>query len=114
VSDIFLALVGAIGAPAFVFLVFAVAFGLNPAKAAAWGAIVGMAAIVAIAVMAMYPSAPRVAWSPPDSPMHAPQPAKDNFFDDPPTPQAPGPPEGNWRSSQPNNQVSGPAQGGLY
>jgi hypothetical protein len=41
---------GVIAAPAFVFFVFAVALGRNPAKAAAWGAILGMAAIVMLAI----------------------------------------------------------------
>jgi hypothetical protein len=44
-------ILGLIGAPAFVFFVFAVALGRDPVKAAAWGAILGMAAIVLFVVM---------------------------------------------------------------
>ena len=43
-------LLGVIAAPAFVFFVFALALGLNPVKSAAWGAILGMAALVCFAL----------------------------------------------------------------
>jgi hypothetical protein len=44
-------LLGVIAVPAFVFFVFAVALGRNAVKAAAWGAILGMGLIVAMAAM---------------------------------------------------------------
>jgi hypothetical protein len=46
---------GVIGVPAFVFFVFAVALGRNPAKAAAWGAILGMAVIALMVGMMSHP-----------------------------------------------------------
>jgi hypothetical protein len=46
--------VGVIAAPAFVFLVFAVALGRNPVKAAAWGAILGMGLIALTAAMMIH------------------------------------------------------------
>jgi hypothetical protein len=48
----FLALMVAI--PAFIFFVFAVALGLDPLKAAAWGAISGMALLVIAAAILIH------------------------------------------------------------
>jgi hypothetical protein len=91
--DILLVVLIAIGAPTFVFLVFGVAFGLNPAKAAAWGAIVGMAAVVTFLAIAMHPTAPRAVSGPwndyaPTGSLRDPSQAKDGR----PAPQAPEPP----------------------
>ena len=47
----FALLLGVIAVPAFVFFVFAVALGHNAVKAAAWGAILGMALIVGMVAM---------------------------------------------------------------
>jgi O-antigen/teichoic acid export membrane protein len=43
-------LLGGIAAPAFVAAVFALALGLNPVRGAAWGAILGMAALACFAI----------------------------------------------------------------
>lgn len=45
---------GLIGAPAFVFFVFAVALGRDPLRAAAWGAILGMAMIALTVAMMIH------------------------------------------------------------
>ena len=47
-------IIGVIGVPAFVFFVFAVALGRDPMKAAAWGAILGMAAIALVVAMVIH------------------------------------------------------------
>ena len=47
-------IIGVIAVPAFVFLVFAVALGRNPTKAAAWGAILGMGVLVLTAAMIVH------------------------------------------------------------
>ena len=47
-------IVGVIVVPAFVFLVFAVALGRNPVKAAAWGAILGIGLIALMAAMMIH------------------------------------------------------------
>jgi hypothetical protein len=44
-------ILGVIAAPAFLFFVFAVALGRDPIRAAAWGAILGMAVIACLFAM---------------------------------------------------------------
>jgi hypothetical protein len=70
-----------IGAPAFVFFVFACALGLNPVRGAAWGAIVGMAAL---AYVAWSESRPTVTAALPPCPAAAATPARPSIvnFDD--------------------------------
>lgn len=78
-----------LGAPALVFAIFATAFGFNPIRAAAWGAILGMATavcVVAYTIVSYQTSRPPLAWQPPATDPVAPEPSvgavKHGAFDD--------------------------------